>query len=496
MAYLGIDVGTTAVKTIVVDDEQRLLASASQGYPILSPEPGLREQDPDGWIAAVEETLGVVRSEVGAAFDEVAAIGLSGQMHSIVALDADHRPLRNAILWNDSRGSAECAALTDMVPDVAEITGVIAMTGLTAAKVLWLRNHEPAVFARIRSILLAKDYVRLWLTGDIATDMSDAAGTQLFDEQARQWHPGLVKAVGLTPEQLPRLHEGTEATGTLSREAAERLGLPAGIPVAAGGGDGGTGAAGIGCVEPGAGFVSLGTAATYVVAQDRYAPRPETLIHNFAHCVPDRWYQMGALLNGASCLAWLMTVLGEMDIGGAVAAVEADYRGPSPVMFLPYLTGERTPHNDPGARGAFFFLDQATDRSAMVQAVLEGVAYSLRDAQDCLDMAGADVARPGFIGGGSRSRFWARIIAAVLGRPVVRYRGADLGPALGAARMAIIAATGAPVAEVCTPPEEEETVEPDPALVGAYAARQPTFRALYRATREARGQLSPEAALA
>ena len=250
------------------------------------------------------------------------------------------------------------------------------------------------------------------------------------------------------------------------------------------------------------GFVSLGTSANYVVAQDRYAPRPETLIHNYAHCIPDRWYQMGALLNGASCLAWVLRMLGEERSPEVVLAdVRADYKGPSPVTFLPYLTGERTPHNDPAARGAFFGLDQATDRAMLVQAVLEGVAYSLRDAQDCLDQAGAVVERPGFIGGGSRSRFWARIVATVLERPLARYSGADLGPALGAARLAMVAATGASVAEVCTAPPVEETVEPDRALATAYGERQKTFRHLYRETRRVRRQeegssVPPFAALA
>ncbi len=488
MAFLGIDVGTTAVKAILVDDSQRLLASGTSAYPILSPAPGVREQDPDTWLTAVAESLGEIQTAAAEAFTQVKAIGLSGQMHSLVALGPDSRPLRKAMLWNDSRGAAECAALTATVPRIGDITGVIAMPGFTAAKILWMRSNEPELFAQIRTVMLAKDYVRLWLTGDIATDMSDAAGTQLLDERARRWDPQIIAAVGLAADQLPALYEGTALTGEVSASAAERLGLRAGIPVAAGGGDGGTGAAGIGCVDSAAGFVSLGTSANYVVAQDRYAPRPETLIHNYAHCVPDRWYQMGALLNGASCLAWMLRMLGdgEGDPAVVLAAVEADYKGPSPVTFLPYLTGERTPHNDPAARGAFFGLDQATDRAALIQAVLEGVAFSLRDAQDCLDDAGAVVERPGFIGGGSRSRFWARIVATVLERPLARYSGADLGPAPGALRLAIIAATGASVADVCTAPTVQETVEPDETMVDAYRERQEPFRRLYRETRRVR----------
>lgn len=486
MTFLGIDVGTTAVKAILIDDAQTLLASASVAHPILSPAHGEREQEPDAWLAAAAKALGEIRAAAPDAYAGVAAIGVSGQMHSLVALGADHRPLRNAILWNDGRGAAECADLTAAVPDIAEISGVIAMPGFTAAKIMWIRNHEREIFARIAHVMLAKDYVRLWLTGEVVTDMSDAAGTQLLDERARRWSEPVVAAVGLRPDQLPRLVEGTEISGRLSAATAAALGLAAGIPVAGGGGDGGTGATGIGCVEPGSGFLSLGTAGVYVAAQDHYAPRPETLVHDYAHSIPGRWFQMGALLNGASALAWFLKVLGEDDTDAALAAVAAGYHAPSPVTFLPYLTGERTPHNDPDARGAFFNLDQATGPSDLIQAVLEGVAYSLRDAQDCLDAAGAVVERPGFLGGGSRSHLWARIIATVLGRPLVRYRGAELGPALGAARLAIIAATGASVAETCTAPEEDETVEPDRALIDAYAERQETFRALYRAEKSVR----------
>ncbi len=479
--FLGLDAGTSAVKALLVDDRQAVVAQASRGYPTSRPEPGWSEQDPADWIAAVEAAILALRAERPEALAAVRAIGLSGQMHSGVLLDRDHRVLRPAMLWNDSRGRQECASLAAAVPGLATITGVQPMPGFTAAKLLWVRAHQPEVFGRIAHLLLAKDYLRLHLTGELASDMSDAAGTQLFDQAARRWSPEVLAAVGLGIAAMPHLYEGTEVSGGLRPDVAARLGLPPGIPVAAGGGDGGTGAVGVGCTETGEGFISLGTAAVYVVAADRYAPRPETMLHDFAHAIPGRWFQMAGMLNGASALSSMLATLGEADIEAVLETVEAAYRGPSRLLFLPYLTGERTPHNNPDARGVLFGLDAATSKADVVQAVLEGVGFSLRDAVACLEAADSACMAPGFIGGGARSRFWARIIADTTGLTLRRYRGGDFGPALGAARLAIIAATGAPVAEVCVPPPVEEEIAPDPARFDAYAPRYHKYRELYRA---------------
>jgi xylulokinase len=479
--YLGLDAGTSAVKALLVDAEQRVVAQASRSYPISRPQPAWSEQDPRDWVAATEAVIGALRREAPAAVAAVKAIGLSGQMHSAVLLGKDMAVLRPAMLWNDARGREECTALARDVPGLATITGVQPMPGFTAAKLLWIRAHQPEVFGRVAHVLLAKDYVRLHLTGELASDMSDAAGTQLFDQARRRWSPEVLAAVGIAHSAMPRLHEGTEVSGQLRRDVAERLGLPAGIPVAAGGGDGGTGAVGVGCIDNGEGFISLGTAAVYVVAANRYAPKPETMLHDFAHAVPGRWFQMAGMLNGASAVSSMLAALGETDIDGILRAVEERYSGPSRLLFLPYLTGERTPHNNPDARGVFFGLDPETEKTDVVQAVLEGVAFSLRDAAVCLEAADSACHSPGFIGGGSRSRFWAKLIADATGLTLRRYKGADFGPALGAARLAVVAATGAPVAEVCFPPEVEEEIAPDPALFEAYTPRYEKFRALYRA---------------
>lgn len=479
--YLGLDIGTTSTKAILIDAAQRTLARAEASYPTAYPAPGLAEQDPAHWIEATRQVCAALASDAPAALARVAAVGMSGQMHSLVALGQGGRPLRPAILWSDTRGAPECRALMRDVQDIGRISGVIAMPSFTAPKLLWLRRHEPQVFDRLRLVLLPKDYVRLWLTGEGATDMSDASGAQLLDGANRAWSRPIMEAVGLAPEQLPLLLEGSAVSGRLRHDLASDLGLPAGIPVAAGGGDVATGALGAGCVDHGASLISLGTGSNIVVAQDRYAPRPETILHDFAHCVPGRWYQMAGMLNGAGCLAWAARLTGEPDIGGLLRRVEARYTGPSRVMFLPYLSGERTPHNDAAIRGGFTGLDHSTDAVDMAQAVIEGIAFSLRDAMLALEAAGCPCPAPGFIGGGTRSALWSRIVASVLRRPIVVYDESDLGPALGAARLAMLCESGADLAAVALPPPVKRVVEPDAALVDAYARRHRTFAALYPA---------------
>jgi xylulokinase len=410
----------------------------------------------------------------------VQAIGLSGQMHSPVLLGNDGRPLLPALLWNDGRGREEARALAARLPELATITGVVPMAGLSAAKLLWIAEHRPATFAGIRHVLLPKDYVRLWLTGDIASDMSDAAGTQLLDEAKRRWWEPAVNAVGLDLTQLPPLKEGNETAGRLRPSLAAELGLPKGVLVATGGGDAGTGAVGIGCVDHGDGFVSLGTSAVFVVVSERYAPKPETMLHNFAHCLPARWYQMAGMLNGASAVRWALDMLGRTDIATAMAEVEAHYDGPSPLLFLPYLTGERTPHNNPDARGAFFGLTAGTSRADILQAVMEGVAFSLADARACLIAAGSDCPAPAFIGGGSRNRLWGQIIADVTGLELSVLDGADTAPAIGAA---LLGAAALSQGKLPARPQKETTrIRPNAARTAAYAPRYEAYRALYTAT--------------
>ncbi len=483
MHFLGIDIGTSAVKAILVDDRQIVVAQASAPVATRQPQPGWSEQDPEDWWRATESAVGEIRARDSAAFSDIRAIGLSGQMHGAVILDDAGDPIRPAMIWNDGRAVAQCAALTAAVPGLADVAGVIAMPGFTAPKLMWLRAHEPKNFARIRHVVLAKDFVRLRLTGEVATDMADAAGTLMLDEARRDWSDAILAAVGVARPQMPRLMEGSAVSGSLRSEIAASWRLPTSTIIAAGGGDSAAGAIGIGAIDDGDGFVSLGTSAQIFVTRRRFAPKPATLIHAFAHALPGRWFEQAALLNGAGCLDWISRVLGE-DVETLLAGVEARYVGPGRLIFLPYLAGERTPLNDPAARGAFAGFEYATSPLDLVQAVLEGVALSLVDGQQAF----GDTAKTPLpmIGGGARSRFWMRLIASALGRPLLRVSGADNGPAFGAARLARMAASGESPASVCTKPTIDEVIEPEPALVEAYAAKLEVFRRLYRSLKAAR----------
>lgn len=482
-AYLGIDVGTSAVKAVLVDEAQALLAEAEEALPISRPQPLWSEQDPADWWTATGAALARLRGLRPDAFAAVRAVGLSGQMHGAVLLDAADRVLRPAILWNDGRAHAECELLQERLPELGRLAGVPAMPGFTAPKLLWLAAHEPELAAKVAKVLLPKDHVRLRLTGEHVTDMSDAAGTLWLDQARRAWSPELLAAGGMAEAQMPRLVEGSAPGGVLRAEVAAELGLQPGILVAGGAGDAAAGGVGIGAVEDGDAFVSLGTSGQYFVTTANYRPYPEAFVHAFAHALPGRWFQMAAMLNGASPLAWAGRLLGEADLAALLARVEAGYRGPSRVLFLPYLSGERTPHNDPHARGVLFGLDPDVGAVEVTQAVLEGVACSFALAQDSLAAAGTSVAGVAAIGGGARSRLWMRILANLLDRPVTLYAGGAMGPAFGAARLARLALTGEVPETVCGKPGLAAVIEPEPGMVPAYRDLDARWRRLYEAVR-------------
>jgi len=474
---VGLDVGTTGVKAVAISPDGEVLATDEEHYVLSTPHPGWAEQDPEDWWHAAERVIARLP------FDEV-RLGLSGQMHGLVCLDEADRVLRPAILWNDQRTAAECAEIEERVglERLIELTGNRALTGFTAPKLLWLRRHEPEIFKRITRIILPKDFLRLRLTGEFATDMADGAGTLLLDEARRAWSPRLVEAAGISTEQLPRLLEGRAASGVLKPAIAVAFGLSPEVIVAAGGGDAACGAVGIGATQEGQAFISLGTSTQYVVTRQSYAALPEAGIHAFCHAVPERWFQMAALLNGASCAGWIARVLGRAaDIGALMDEVERAYRGPGDLLFLPYLQGERTPHNDPNAKGVLFGMHLQTTATGLAQAVLEGVAFSVADAQAALAAAGANPPMPSVIGGGARNLFWMRLLASVLAKPLALHQSGEKGPAFGAARLARLAHTGEPVAEVCEAPPIDRVIEPEPELTAAYAERLPRFRALYAA---------------
>lgn len=479
--YLGIDIGTSAVKVVMVDDDQRERASGSAPLGLSRPTPLWSEQDPEDWWAAVAAAVGQVRRAASRDFGRVAAIGLSGQMHGLVLLDNQGTPLRPAILHDDGRSFAEAAALNRAVPDLGRIAGVPAMPGFVSSKLLWMKAHEPGTLAKARHLLMPKDYIRFRLTGGFVTDMCDAAGSGLFDCAARHWSPAIVAACGIDPALLPVAQEGPTVSGQLDAGAASDLGLRPGLPVATGTGDAAAGAIGAGAVTAGDAFISLGTAAQYFITREKHDPAPEQLIHSFCHGLPGRWFQMAALLNGAGCLAWVAGIVGESDIGRLLAETEARFAGPSPVIFLPYLAGERTPHGNPHARGVFFGMSGATTATDLVQAVLEGVALSLADCQAILARNGPLPEAVAVTGGGSRSRFWMRLLASALHRTILLQEGSETGPAHGAARLARLSVTGEDPAAVCMKPAIAGQIRPEPELVEAYADRLVRFRALYRA---------------
>jgi len=478
--YLGIDVGTSAVKAIIVDEQQSSMAEAALPLETSRPRNLWSEQDPEAWWLAVQAAVEQLRIQAPAAFADIRGIGLSGQMHGAVLLDERGHPLRPAILWNDGRSFREAEELGQAHPSLARTMGVIPMPGFTAPKLLWLARHEPETFRATRKVLLPKDYIRLKLTGLCRTEMSDAAGTWWLDQAARDWSDEALAATGLDRTHMPDLVEGSAPAGMLRPEIAGEWGMRNDVVIAGGAGDAAAGAVGLGAIGDGSALVSLGTSAQLFVTTRQFSPAPEALVHSFCHALPDRWFQMAAMLNGASCLAWAAGLL-KADIAELLRQSEASYRVPAPLLFLPYLAGERTPHNDPYARGVFFGLSPETQRTDLVQAVLEGIAFSFADAKTCLEEADTQLSYAGLIGGGSRSAFWARILANVLNIPLVRYQGSDKGPAFGAARLARLAATGEAPEAICSAPTMLETIEPEPRLADLYASRIESFRRLYRA---------------
>ncbi|RIY01360.1 xylulokinase [Aureimonas flava] len=482
--YLGLDLGTSSLKALIVDEDQTPVATASAPLQVTRPAFGWSEQDPAAWIAACETVLSQLAAEHPQALASVRGIGLSGQMHGATLLDEADEVLRPCILWNDTRSHEEAEELDD--EEARSITGNIVFPGFTAPKLLWVSRNEPRVFERVRRVLLPKDYLRLWLTGEAASDMSDAAGTAWLRTGERRWSSTMLRRTRLSEAEMPRLVEGSEASGTLRDALARRWGLPDGVVVAGGGGDNAASACGVGVTRPGTGFLSLGTSGVLFTASAGYDPVPDTALHTFCHALPGLWHQMGVTLSAAGSLEWLSGVLVERP-GELVAAAGTDLRAPGRLLFLPYLSGERTPHNDAAVRGAFIGLQADTSRADMVRAVLEGVAFSIRD---CLDAAphASWVRQLIAVGAGSRSELWLRIMASVLETPVALPAAGDFGAAFGAARLGICTATGADPDAVMTDPPIAARYEPDETLVESFAEAHHRYQSLYPAlTAAARG---------
>jgi xylulokinase len=479
--YLGIDIGTSSVKAILITPEQDIVATASAHLTVERPHPGWSEQDPESWWVACTTVLDELRASHTPEIAAVKGIGLSGQMHGATLLDDADRPLRPCFLWNDGRSEPEAAELTAASE---RNTGNIAMPGFTAPKLMWVSRHEPETFAKVRTVLLPKDYVRLNLSGDKASDMSDSAGTLWLATEKRDWSDEMLRLTNLDRSHMPGLFEGTEITGTLRPALAERWGMSPTTVVAGGGGDNAASGCGVGAVAPGTGFVSIGTSGVVFVSADHYRANPEGAVHAFCHAVPGTWHQMGVALSASGSLDWIAEVLG-VAAGDLVAELGQLPDGPGAIRFLPYLSGERTPLNDAAARGAFTGLDRAHGRRDLVQAVLEGVAFSLKDCLDVLTMPLREPRQLLAVGGGSRSRYWLSLIATVLDLPIAVPEEGDFGAAFGAARLGLIAAEGADPFTVCTPPAISEVIEPVAALRDDYADAYREFRRLYPAIKGA-----------
>jgi xylulokinase len=472
-AFVGIDVGTSAVKAIAIDGGGSVLAIEQAGYPLSTPRAGWAEQDPALWWEATVAVLARLRDAVGVP----AGIGLSGQMHGLVALDSGDQVLRPAILWNDQRTGAECAEIerTLGLERLISLTGNRALPGFTAPKLLWLRAHEPDVYARIARIALPKDYVRLRLCGEHATDVSDASGTLLLDVAARQWSEEVLEALELDPAWLPPALESPVVSGHTAD----------GVPVAAGGGDQAAGAVGVGVDRPGPVSVALGTSGVVFAALEAFAADREARVHAFCHAVPGAWHAMGVMLSAAGSLRWLRdTIAPGAGYDELTADAERWEAGTEGLLFLPYLAGERTPHPDPDARGAFTGLSVRHDRGALVRAVLEGVAYGLRDSLDLIAEMGGKPALGRVSGGGARSELWLRIIASVLELPLERV-AVDEGAAYGAAILGGVAAGAWPDvhAAVAATVRPGARIEPVPEWVEIYREQRPRYQGLYPALR-------------
>lgn len=478
--YIGVDLGTSACKLLLVDEGGAVLNEVTKEYPLYFPRLGWSEQNPEDWRRAVREGV----PELLAGFDaaRVAGIGCGGQMHGLVALDDKDRVIRPAILWNDGRTAKEVDYLNDTVGRdfLSAHTANIAFAGFTAPKLLWLRENEPENFARIRRIMLPKDYINYTLTGVHCTDYSDASGTLLLDVAAKRWSREMLDLCGVREEQMPRLYESWETVGTLLPDAAKALGLPEGVKVCAGAGDNAAAAVGTGVVGAGGCNISLGTSGTIFISSDQFGVDPHNALHAFAHA-DGGWHLMGCMLSAASCNKWWCEdILGTADYAAQQADITDGRLGRNHVYFLPYLMGERSPINDTNARGTFIGMTMDAARSDLTQAVLEGVAFAIRDSFEVAKSLGVSIPRSRLCGGGAKSPLWRKIFANVLNIPLDLPQ-TEQGPGYGGAMLAMVACGAYPsvaaAAEALV--RVAETVEPEAELAARYEERYQTFRQIY-----------------
>ena len=481
--FLGIDLGTSEIKFLLLDEHHHIHAVLGEPLTVSQPQPLWSEQDPHDWWAATLRGMDRLAAQHPQKMQQVRAIGLSGQMHGAVLLDASGAVLRPAILWNDGRSAAQCNLLEERCENLHQIAGNLAMPGFTAPKLLWVKKHEPELFARTTRVLLPKDWLRLQLSGQAISDYSDASGTLWLDVGARKWSEQLLQASGLSLEHMPTLVEGCAPGGTLEGTLARRWGLKDGVIIAGGAGDNAASAVGMGLVHPGQGFISLGTSGVIFVTTDTFQPNPAQAMHAFCHAVPGHWHQMSVMLSAASALSWAVRTFGfaeEPELIRYALSTDATARTQAP-FFLPYLSGERTPHNNPLATAGLHGMRMSHRREDIAYAVLEGISLGLLDGFNTLGVDRlAGLRSLSVVGGGSRSAEWSQLLADTLGITLTTHEASTAGAALGAARLGWLA-TGGSEAEVCTVPATLQVFKPDAAHHERLQARYRRYQDLYRA---------------
>ncbi len=481
--YLGLDFGTSSVKGVLIDANQRIIATASSPLKVSRPQPGWSEQNPEDWWKAAGKVVAALKKRNPKAVAAVEGIGMSGQQHGATLLDRDGRVLRPCILWNDARSFRECREIMEREPGAVPLTGNIPLAGYTAPKLVWVKKHEPKIFEKVAKVLLPKDYIRYRMTGTYGSDMSDASGTYWLDIKSRTWSDMLLAATDMRRDQMPELFEGIDDTGRLTPTVAKAWGMPKRPVVAGGGGDNAASACGIGAVNDGAGFVSIGTSGVMFVSNDKFSPNAEKLVHAFCHATPNTWHQMGVILSATASLEWLAGVLKE-PAPKLTGALGKKLTGPSSALFLPYLSGERTPVGDAEVRGLMMGLGHETDRNAMTHAVLDSIAFAFRDSLEALRAGGATINRLMAVGGGTKSELWMKIMATVLDMPIDLPAAGDVGGAFGAARMGLVAATKGDYRKVFTKPKIAKTFTPEKSASAAYHDHYQRYTKLYPAIKE------------
>ncbi|HCV89473.1 MAG TPA: xylulokinase [Alphaproteobacteria bacterium] len=475
--YLGIDLGTSAVKALLVDDHGVIVDSRNAPLSVSRPQAGWSEQDPESWWKATCDAVQALGAACPAPMAAVRCVGLSGQMHGLTGLDAAGDVIRPAILWNDTRSAEQAARMDADMPAFRSIGGNAVMPGFTAPKAVWMRESEPERFDAIDTILLPKDYLRFRMSGDRLSEMSDSAGTLWLDVARRDWSDELLGLCGLSRDQMPGLVEGSAPAGQLRADVAKDWGIEGQPVIAGGGGDNAAAAVGLGAVTTGDAFCSLGTSGVVFTVTDSFAPAAASGAHAFCHAIPDSWHQMGVILAASDCVAWLCEITGA-DVGTLMAELDGGDDFACDLMFHPYLSGERTPHNDADARGGFFGLARHHGRAEMTRAVLQGVSFAIADATDVLRKAGGAPEMMLATGGGAKNELWLSYIAAMTGVPIVLPEDGDFGAALGAARLAMMA-DGIAVEDVCHKPKTQAVITPDTAMADALTPTYHRWRDIY-----------------